>query len=116
MFRQSAPEGATLAGVIAIGYLGAALFPCDVGSPLYGSFRQTTHNLAGGIEYVGGAICLVALGRNEPMFLVPGVVVVVATLLISGRLVAPVRGLVQRISECCLFGGLLLALGNVRAA
>ncbi len=109
-----APPVATLAGVIAIGYIGAALFPCDPGSPLQGSWRQGLHNLAGGIEYLGGAACLATLGKSQPVFMVLAGVVVVAAMLLSVPFAAAVRGFVQRIAECCLFGGLLaaMALGN----
>ena len=42
-------ETAALAWCIAVGYLVAAMFPCDVGSPLSGSWRQAIHNLGGGV-------------------------------------------------------------------
>ncbi len=105
----SAPPVAALAGVIAIGYIGAALFPCDPGSPLQGSWRQALHNLAGGVEYFGGAACLATLGRSQPVYMVLAGVVLVVALLLSVPWVAAMRGLVQRIAECCLFGGLLAA-------
>jgi hypothetical protein len=111
----SAPQVAALAAVIAIGYIGAALFPCDPGSPVQGSWRQTLHNIAGGVEYIGGAICLARLGSNQPLFMVlAGVVFVVATLL-SAPFAARVRGLAQRVAECCLFGGLLAAMALAAA-
>jgi hypothetical protein len=106
----SAPNVAALAGVIAIGYVGAAFFPCDPGSPLNGSWRQVLHNLAGGVEYFGGAACFAALGRSEPAFMGMAGVVLIVGILLPASFIAPFRGLAQRIAECCLFGGLLLAL------
>lgn len=105
-----------LAVALGVGYLGGALFPCDPGSPLAGSGRQQLHNLAGGVQYVGGAaaLFLAADGPTSlPMSLVPwllgsaGVVALVA-LALSAQALFPVRGLVQRIGELLLFGNLLL--------
>jgi hypothetical protein len=52
----------TLALSIAIGYVVGAIFRCDPGCPLAGSWRQGIHNLGGGIEYVGGAAGLWRIG------------------------------------------------------
>ncbi|HMQ30509.1 MAG TPA: DUF998 domain-containing protein [Chloroflexaceae bacterium] len=105
-----------LAVALGVGYVGGALFPCDRGSPLTGSGRQQLHNLAGGVQYVGGAVALF-LAADEPRllppFLVPwllgsaGVVAVVA-LALSVQVLFPVRGLIQRVGELLLFGNLLL--------
>ena len=104
-FHSSA--AAALALAIAIGYLGAAAFPCDPGSPLRGSARQWLHNLAGGIEYVGGGLALMTLARGfgRPLE-AAGFVVFGAAFALSALPSASVRGLVQRIAEACLFAGL----------
>ena len=107
--RDSAPAAASLAGVVAVGYVGGAVFRCDIGSPVHGSWRQTLHNLAGGVEYVGGIACLLSLGRQQPLFAVLAAVVAIATLLVSIP-AASARGLVQRLAEASLFGSLLAAL------
>ena len=110
MERQHNPESAALAAVIAVGYLGGAIFPCDPGSPLNGSWSQGIHNLAGGVEYYGGVACLWVLSRNHSAFLVPTVVVAIAIPLISLPLGHSVRGAAQRAAEVCLFVGLAAAL------
>ena len=114
--RQSAPEAAALAGVIAIGYLGGAVFPCDPGSPSQGSTSQALHNLAGGAEYLGGVACLLALGRHEPAFFAVAAVVAAAIPLISLPVGIRIRGAAQRAAEVCLFGGLVFALASQRVA
>lgn len=102
---------AALALCISIGYVVAAFFPCDVGSPLTGSNRQSMHNLGGTVEYIGGALVLLELAeRLGPLFRIAGYFVLAAGLAISVPQLAAVRGFIQRIAECCLFGGLVLAI------
>lgn len=100
-----------LASCIAIGYVVAAFFPCDVGSPLTGSSRQSIHNLGGTVEYLGGAVSLLQLAKQiDPLFSVAGYFVLGASVAISLPFFAGIRGLIQRIAEFCLFAGLALAL------
>lgn len=98
---------ASLALCIAIGYIVAAVFPCDPGSPTSGSARQALHNLGGAIEYFGGAYALFRLSETfgQP-FRVGSIVVAGAAILISFPTLVPMRGLIQRIAEACLFGAL----------
>lgn len=107
--RETAPEAALLAACIAIGYLSAAVFPCDVGSPMTGSTRQQIHNLGGAVEYLGGAYAMYALHalQGEPFRLAAIVVLVV---LLGVSIDNPLRGLLQRIAEVVLFTALLMAL------
>ncbi|QKZ13576.1 DUF998 domain-containing protein [Spirosoma sp. KUDC1026] len=101
-----------LATCVGAGYVIAALFPCDVGSPASGSGRQQLHNLGGGIEYLGGAYWLSQLSPGPTIAgyslfsLAAGVVVTGAVLLSVPGI--PIRGLTQRIVEALLFGSLLL--------
>lgn len=107
-WREAHPWLALLALCLGLGYVGAAAFPCDPGSPLSGSTRQDVHNLAGGIEYVGGAWALYRLAETAgPHFRIAGFVVFGAVVALSFR--HPWRGAVQRVAEVCLFGGLLAA-------
>jgi|CXWL01.1.fsa_nt_gi hypothetical protein len=104
----SQPSG-LLALCVAAGYLVAVAFPCDPGSPLYGSWRQTLHNLGGAIEYFGGAYALLRLGeKHGQLFRIAGFVVGGAGILICVPAMGRVRGVVQRAAEACLFGGLIL--------
>jgi hypothetical protein len=109
--RPVSPPAAALALCLAVGYLGAAAFPCDPGSPVSGSARQALHNLAGAVEYIGGGFALLVLAEHlgQP-FKLAGFVVLGTALALSFVPSGSVRGLVQRVAEVCLFGGLALAV------
>jgi hypothetical protein len=97
-------QACALACSIAVGYIVAAFFPCDPGSPTSGSARQGVHNLGGAVEYIGGGFSLVVLGEHlAPILRLAGFLVlgaaVALTVLPSGLL----RGLVQRVAEVALF-------------
>ena len=103
------PPIAALALSIAIGYGLGAFFPCDPGSPMIGSGRQAIHNFGGAIEYLGGALSLFWISETAgPAFRVAGFLVAASAVLLSFE--SPVRGVIQRIAELCLFVGLLAAL------
>jgi hypothetical membrane protein len=106
------PLVAALALSIAAGYLGAAFFPCDPGAPLRGSRRQQLHNLAGALEYLGGALALVCLARAQrsPLQLIAAFLVMVAMVGLALPIFARVRGALQRVAEAALFTALALAL------
>jgi len=114
--RPSNPSAANLAACVGVGYLGAALFPCDPGSPLVGSWRQSLHNLAGAVQYVGGAAVLWALGSAQSLFFVPAVAVGVTAVVLSLQVASRWRGGVQRVAEVALLSSLLIALGSGNAA
>jgi hypothetical protein len=100
-----------LALSLAAGYIVAAFFPCDVGSPLVGSHRQSMHNLGGTVEYIGGGFALLQLAQTLGQgFSLAGYAVITIAFLLSIRPLAMVRGLLQRVAEAALFGGLTLAL------
>ena len=102
---------APLAFCLATGYLGAVAFPCDPGSPASGTWRQGLHNLAGGVEYVGGGLVLLRLGQGGWSL---GTWAGAAVLGVAGALTllptSPARGLIQRFAELLLFGTLALRL------
>ena len=107
--RFADPPVAALALSIAVGYGLGAVFPCDPGSPLFGSLRQAVHNLGGAIEYLGGALSLFWIAETTwPGFRVAGMLVGVSAILLSFE--SPVRGAIQRIAETCLLAGLVAAL------
>jgi hypothetical protein len=106
MLHGVVPAGSALAYCIAAGYLVASLFPCDPGSPVHGTARQSIHNLGGAVEYIGGALSLFWAGQHYGSFykviaMVAIGAAIALTVLPSG---AP-RGLVQRVAEVCLFIG-----------
>lgn len=104
-----------LALAVGVGYLGAALFPCDPGSPLAGSPRQQLHNLFGGVEYLGGAAALFVgaqrLADGAPLaswLQASAASITAVAVALSLQAVFPVRGLVQRVGEAALFANLVL--------
>jgi len=113
----------SLALCIGVGYAGAALFPCDPGSPLEGSWRQQVHNLAGAVEYVGGAASLAVAGRflqeHAGSFGLSAIIIFLAGVVLVGgialsiRMLFPWRGMIQRIAELVLFASLLLLTGEI---
>jgi len=111
--RPGGRAAAALAGCVATGYLVAAFFPCDPGSPLSGTPRQAIHNWGGAVEYFGGAIALGFLARVHIrfrwFFATSGAVVLAVAFALSVPDLAGVRGLLQRIAETALFGSVVLA-------
>lgn len=104
-------EIAALALCISTGYLVATAFPCDAGSPLSGTNRQAIHNIGGAIEYIGGGFALLRISEQlgQP-FQVASFIVFAVAFGISLEPLALVRGLIQRIAELCLLGGLVFAI------
>lgn len=87
LVQPASGTSAALALCIAIGYLAAAAFPCDLGSPRSGSTRQPIHNLGSAVECIGGGVALMRISQS------PG---------------QPLK--LQRLAELCLFGELVLSL------
>lgn len=111
LVRTTSSPCAVLALSIGIGYFVAALFPCDPGSPPKGTPRQDLHNLGGAAEYIGGGVSLWNLGdQMGPGFHVAGGIVLVSAIALAVFSPQTFRGLIQRVAEVCLFGGLLVAL------
>ena len=110
-----APTVSLLAACVAVGYLAAAVFPCDPGSPLSGTLRQGLHTVGGGVEYVGGAYALWQMGSGQPTSLLhlSALVVGLVALLLSGTAFLSIRGLLQRIAEGLLFGWLIYSLAVI---
>jgi hypothetical protein len=102
--------------LVGVGWIGAAIFPCDPGAPALGTIRNHLHNLTGGGAYLAGAAGLFEMGRaledSQPFIALlaraAGAVVLLGLFFISLPEV-PLRGLVQRVMEALLHGWLLLA-------
>lgn len=94
---------AMLALCIAIGYLVAVIAPCDPGSPMTGTLKQSIHNLGGAIEYFGGAITLWLISEDcGVLFSWCGWIVALGAFAVSIPNL-PIRGLIQRFVETILF-------------
>ncbi len=100
-----------LAASLAVGYLVAAVAPCDAGCPTAGSTRNSIHLAAGATEYLGGAVALTAMAFAEhPAYAVPALLVIGASVALGRSSVRGHRGIVQRVAEVALFGGLAVSL------
>ena len=105
---------------IALGNIGAALFPCDSGCPAEGSAQQGIHNTIGLVQYLTSGIGLLWISRRGA----PGIslylgMVVLACIFLMGGPGAELRGLWQRLAELCLFAWLPFSawhLSNVKTS
>jgi hypothetical membrane protein len=120
LFRQS--QGNKLPVLLllglAAGNLGATLFPCDAGCPPQGSPTQAIHNLIGLVQYVSGAIALLAMSSrfaHHPLGRCLGLTVFVSLVMMGGPGIA-MRGLWQRIAELCLYAWLPVAAYSVSSS
>lgn len=106
------------------GYVMAAVFPCDPGSPLSGTWRQQVHNFFGFVEYAGTAVGL-ALGglylrREGVAFLgsllaLAGLLVLLCLVGLSIASAFPIRGGIQRLAETVMFLGSTAFLAALRS-
>jgi hypothetical protein len=112
--RASNGHAALLAFCIGTGYLVGGAFPCDRGLPPHGSWRQQIHEASGFIEYAGGAYSIyrLASAQGSLAWLFYGAMCFVPFAAAAAfiRPLRPVRGLIQRVAECLLFGTLALAI------
>lgn len=97
-----------LALVVGLGYSVAAFFPCDVGSPSSGSWKQQIHNLGGFIQYVG-AIYFISQADLSIFFISNEILLLILIVcLVAISIPAFVlRGLAQRIAELLIFINLI---------
>ncbi|MBL8814843.1 MAG: DUF998 domain-containing protein [Planctomyces sp.] len=114
MLSDHSRSVAGLAAAIGTGYLVAAFFPCDVGSPVRGTMRQDMHNLGGAIEYLGGAAALFSCGETIHSYFRPaGLVVFGTAVALTALPQKSVRGMIQRIGETVLMGSLIYLVREV---
>lgn len=98
--------------LVGAGYVGGALFRSDPDAPMFGSWRNTFHNLFGSLEYIGAAGAFLSLERDDfwaPLSSVAKYAGFLILICFCGLGFAhPLRGLVQRIAETTIFGGIVL--------
>jgi hypothetical protein len=106
---ETARQFSWLIACVAAGYVVAAIFPCDAGSPVNGSIKQHIHNSGGFIEYAGGAFFMLHIARELENDILKNMAytVFICALLISINFLFPWRGLIQRIAEAILFGSMI---------
>ncbi len=101
-----------------IGYVVGALFPCDPGAPVFGSWRTLVHNVAAFIDYGGTGISFLLLSewlaRREATpqaagFFAAGVLVLVCLAFLCFEATRSHFGAVQRVAEATQFAGMFFA-------
>jgi hypothetical protein len=100
--------------VLAVGYIVAAFFPCDPGSPSSGTWKQQLHNTGGFIQYAGSIYFIMkAGGQDHQLWIIPFTTIgfiVIGCIIITSFPKNPVRGLAQRMGEILIFGCLFWQL------
>jgi hypothetical protein len=98
--------------LVGAGYVGGGIFRCDPDAPFIGTWRTVLHNTFGALEYVGAAAAFLSLKQNEfwsPLAEVMSFAGGIVLLCFAGLTFPhPFRGLVQRIAETVIFGGVVL--------
>jgi len=110
------PAGAAEAflplALVGLGYVGGGVFRCDAGAPLAGSTANTLHNLFGAGEYLGAAAAF-SMFRSGAYWawlteILPYLSAAIVVCLWGISIPNPFRGLVQRVAETLIFGGIVL--------
>lgn len=92
-----------------LAYAVSALFPCDPGAPISGSLRNSVHMLFGAAEYLLVPIGVylstwAGLNLSGPLAVfILAVFIWAALLLMLLPILAPWKGVIQRLAECTLF-------------
>ena len=108
--------GAWLFASLGAGYVGAAIFPCDPGAPMWGTWRNNLHNLLAGLGYFGACAGMIELGRSMEDVAALRAIADVSQFMGQAAFIgifllffdSPVRGLVQRLLEAAFYSWMLL--------
>jgi hypothetical protein len=104
----------TAMSCLGTGYALSAIFPCDPGGPLFGTWRTLIHNFLGLIDYGGTGFGFLLLSRHFYernaqfsfiAFLIAGVLVLISLAQMASESALHIRGAVQRIAEVVQFAG-----------
>lgn len=109
-------SGVWLLAGLGAGFLAAAIFPCDPGAPLIGSWRNNLHNLLAGLGYLSGAAGVYFLGdaleRADVAPFAASLATPIAVVVVAGLLLMfpanPFRGLAQRVATGAIHAWMLL--------
>jgi hypothetical protein len=97
--------------LVGAGYVGSALFRSDPDAPMFGSWRNSFHNLFGSLQYIGAA-AFFSLERDDfwgPLSSLGKYGGFLTFVCLCGLGFAhPFRGLVQRVAETVIFTGIVL--------
>ncbi|QSQ16994.1 DUF998 domain-containing protein [Myxococcus landrumensis] len=108
---EETTTGLVLLSLMGVSYVGAAVFPCDEGAPIWGTWKNQMHNLVAGVGYLGAAAGLIELERVfedlphlaslAPLTGALGKAMLLGIFALSFP--SPVRGLLQRLTEGLVF-------------
>lgn len=105
---------AFLSGAIGLSYFLSAFFPCDPGTPLLGTWKNSIHNIIGGVCYAAMAYQLNELMDSKEVWFIDVAFTLLCSFLIIFLIGFPKRfiGLAQRLAEASIFlSTVLLLLG-----
>ena len=107
---------AVLAGAMGFSYFLSAFFPCDPGTPATGSWKNSIHNLVGGVAYVTMSYQLKQLIDLQFGWYAELAFVALAVFLFNFIIGWPkqVVGLTQRLAETAVFVSVFMLLSNTR--
>jgi hypothetical protein len=100
------------------GYALSAFFPCDAGTPIFGSWCTLVHNVLGFTDYAGTGIGFLLTARRLKkqssttraiFFLIAGALMFMGVGLLMDERLFRIRGAVQRVTEVIQFGGVFFA-------
>ena len=94
-----------LLGAMGFGYFFSAFFPCDPGTPMSGTWKNSIHNLVGGMAYVTMGYHLKAL-IDQQLGLFPEVAFIALAMFLFNFIIGwpkQLVGLTQRLAETAVF-------------
>jgi hypothetical protein len=108
-------QAAFLAGAIGLSYLLSAFFPCDQGTPLFGTWKNSIHNIVGGGCYAGIAYQLNELMDKNTGWHIEASFTLLCIFIITFIVGFPKHfiGLIQRVAEASIFLSTFLLLLDV---
>lgn len=111
-------QAAFLSGALGLSYFLSAIFPCDPGTPLSGTWKNAIHNIVGAVCYVAMAYQLNELIDSNTTGFIDISLFLLCSFLLIFIIGFPkqVIGLAQRIAETSIFFSIGLLLVDISAA
>lgn len=114
IFPENWPA-AVLAGAMGFSYFLSAFFPCDPGTPVSGSWKNSMHNLIGGIAYVTIGYQLKELVDQQVGWYAEVALIALVVFLFNFIIGWPRQwvGLSQRVAETAVFLTVFMLLTDI---
>ena len=108
---------AILVGALGFGYSLSAFFPCDPGTPMWGSWKNSIHNVVGGVAYISMIYQLRELGDQHAGWYIEVAFISLSIFLLNFIIGWPKQliGLTQRVAETMVFVSVFLLLVENRS-